>query len=83
MNDGAKWTETNEQPPPEGRIVLTMDSGGQVQKLIFENNLFWHLDRKMYVYYTPLFWKELSCGTADRKNRCPTCGDDDCYCDYA
>lgn len=50
-------------PPPRGIVVETMiaDEDGvrnvQDLKLGTSNNLWWHPDGKMYVYYTPTHWK--------------------------
>ncbi len=52
------WTKTADQPPEPGVVVEAMDSGGHVQDLVFDRNLWWFPDKSMYVYFTPTFWKE-------------------------
>lgn len=56
------WNKTIDIFPKEGKIVNTKiaDEGGErlVQKLIYSNNLWWHTDMSMYVYYTPTHWKK-------------------------
>lgn len=54
MND---WTRTESLRPMEGVVVDAMDSGGHVQKLVYEKGLWWFADRSMYVYFTPTFWR--------------------------
>lgn len=44
--------------PPDGQVVDTMDSGGHVQSLRRNGNLWWFPDGSMYVYYVPKFWRE-------------------------
>lgn len=56
VTDTADWTPTERELPPVGVEVLTMDSGGHVQSLVFEHGLWFFPDRSMYVYYTPKFW---------------------------
>ena len=51
------WTPTEKTPPPSGVEVDTMDSGGRIQRLVREGNLYWFADKSMYVYYVPKFWK--------------------------
>ena len=51
------WIPTDQQPPPEGVVVRTMDSGGHVRELVREKGLYFFPDRSMYVYYTPKFWQ--------------------------
>jgi len=55
------WIETITSTPPEGLIVNTKieDDNGvrNEQELIYSNNLWWHTDKKMYVYYSPTHWK--------------------------
>jgi hypothetical protein len=52
------WHRTESDPPPTGVVVRAMDSGGHVQDLVFEGNLWWFPDRSMYVYFRPVFWTE-------------------------
>ena len=52
------WKATERYKPPQGIVVETMNSGGNVQNLIFKDNLWWFSDMSMYVYYVPIFWRE-------------------------
>lgn len=56
-----RWTSTSMIKPTEGEVVETKISDPQgernVQKLIYKNNLWWHTDMSMYVYYTPTHWR--------------------------
>lgn len=56
-----KWIRTDEQLPPEGVPVDTKldDEYGirNKQPLVYQNNLFWHVDKSMFVYYTPTHWR--------------------------
>lgn len=54
------WHQTKHETPSDGDVVYAMDSGGHVQALLYTNNLWCLPDRSMYVYYTPVFWKEIS-----------------------
>ena len=54
------WTPTTDRLPEAGVTVDAMDSGGHVQPLVYERNLWWFPDRSMYVYYVPKFWKATS-----------------------
>lgn len=51
------WTPTDRKPPPNSVEVDTMDSGGHVQRLVREGNLYWFADKSMYVYYAPKLWR--------------------------
>lgn len=51
------WNRTDSGFPPDGVEVLTMDSGGHVQRLVYERNLWFLPDRSMYVYFVPLMWR--------------------------
>lgn len=51
------WTPTAQERPPEGVVIDAMDSGGHVQKLKRQGNLYFFADMSMYVYYVPTFWK--------------------------
>lgn len=53
------WYRPDRYLPADGEEVETMDSGGHVQTLVFESNLWWFPDRSMYVYYVPTFWRPL------------------------
>ncbi len=58
--ESANWTPTADALPPEGRVVLTMDSGGRVQQLKRRGSLWFVPDGSLYVYYVPAFWQELN-----------------------
>jgi hypothetical protein len=55
----ANWVPTEDRLPEQGVEVDAMDSGGNVQRLVLESNLWWFPDRSMYVYFTPKFWRPL------------------------
>ena len=42
---------------PQNIPLETIDSGGNVQKLIRKGNMFWFPDMSMYVYYVPKGWR--------------------------
>jgi hypothetical protein len=55
------WTPLTSELPPENFPVDTKidDANGarNEQQLMRRNNLWWHPDGKMYVYYTPTHWR--------------------------
>ena len=57
------WKQIDEVKPPNGQQVMTCinDKKGTRNEcvLIFENGLWWHRDKSMYVYYAPTHWKEM------------------------
>lgn len=53
----ADWKVTADEWPEEGVEVDSMDSGGHVQRLVYERGLWWLPDRSMYVYYRPTMWR--------------------------
>lgn len=53
------WNVTATEAPGEGIEVDAMDSGGHVQRLVFERGLWWFPDRSMYVYFVPQFWRAI------------------------
>ncbi len=57
----AEWISVAAIKPPNGIAVLTMidDEKGRrnEQPLIRKDNLWFHDDMSMYVYYTPTHWK--------------------------
>lgn len=61
------WKSVAEQPPSEGKVVITMvaDSRGvrNEQTLKRKGGLWFVPDGSMYVYYTPTHWKETPCQT--------------------
>ena len=52
------WTLTTAALPAEGVPVLAMDSGGHVQRLVRQGGLWFFEDFSMYVYFTPVCWRE-------------------------
>ena len=56
------WHRTTDLLPPEDVVVETMSSGGQHSLLVRSGNLWFFPDRSMYVYYTPVAWKNDSPG---------------------
>ena len=57
--DEQDWCPTDRILPEEGKVVWAMDSGGHVQTLKLSSGLWWFPDGSMYVYFTPLFWKDV------------------------
>ena len=57
MSNEPNWTMTDTMPPPEGVVVLAMDSGGNVQKLKRVGRMYYFEDMSMYVYFTPKCWR--------------------------
>jgi len=55
MND---WYKPSEKLPPNGVVVNTMNSHGQVTQLKRSDRLWFVPDGSMYVYYEPTFWQE-------------------------
>lgn len=57
QNVPENWIRMPNSYPAQGKIVWTkIDDGNgvrNVQKLIYKDNLWWHTDMKMYVYYNP------------------------------
>ena len=51
-----EWYRPDQLPPPEGVVVLAMDSSGHVQELKKRKGLWWFKYDSMYVYFTPTFW---------------------------
>jgi len=59
MADGDNWYPTARYLPEDGKTVWAMDSGGTVSAMKLKNNLWFFNDESMYVYYTPVFWKDI------------------------
>lgn len=60
------WIDmTVETLPPEGEVVMTLDSGGHEQALKRIGRLFYFPDMSMYVYFTPRCWRPLSDAEVD------------------
>lgn len=56
------WIKFKDQKPPKGVIVETKVVGTDgkdhnVQRMIYDRNLWWHEDKSTYVYYVPSHWK--------------------------
>ena len=51
------WKHTATELPENDVVVDAMDSGGHVQDLKRDGNLWWFPDGSMYVYFTPIMWK--------------------------
>jgi hypothetical protein len=51
------WRRCDNDPPPEGVMVVTMSPGGMEQTLCRKGRL-WFVDTDLsfYVYYVPQFW---------------------------
>ncbi len=58
-----EYIKISDQLPPNNVVVMTkIDDGKNIrneQKLIRQDNLYWHADKSMYVYYTPTHWKPI------------------------
>ena len=54
-----QWILTSLLCPDNDRIVETQDSGGCIRHLRFYRNLWWFSDMSMYVYFTPIAWREV------------------------
>ena len=59
------WNRPDEKLPPEGVVVDTMNSHGQVTQLKRSGRLWFVPDGSMYVYYEPMFWR----ANGDSKSR--------------
>ena len=59
MSKPRDWTPATRELPPEGVEVEVMAPSGHVQHLVRDGRLWWFVDRSMYVYYTPQFWREV------------------------
>lgn len=54
------WILTEKKLPPEGVVVDTISPGGLQHMLKREGRLWFHSDGTMYVYYTPVMWREVA-----------------------
>lgn len=54
------WKKTNEVLPAEGQLVETMSENGIQQQLKRRGHLWFDDEEKIYVYYTPILWTEIS-----------------------
>jgi hypothetical protein len=63
MSTGKPWIRLQDQLPPDKALVETKidDERGcrNEQQLQLHNNLWWHPDMSMYVYYTPTHWRNV------------------------
>lgn len=63
MKTEEQWIDCRTQLPPENALVETKihDDRGcrNEQQLRLHNNLWWHADMGMYVYYTPTHWRNV------------------------
>lgn len=58
MNE-RRWNRVDHVLPPENRVVATLSQSGIEQPLKLVGNLWFVPDGSMYVYYTPLHWREV------------------------
>ncbi len=63
QNMSDNWLIIDEHSPPDDIIVWTKidDEKGprNIQQLIRIKRLWWHTDKKIYVYYSPTHWKSV------------------------
>lgn len=52
-----EWFNPNDKRPPDGVIVDTLNSRGQMTQLVLRSNMWWFADMSMYIYYVPKFWR--------------------------
>lgn len=52
------WNQTEKVLPKEGKVVLAMSPSGTVEEMKRHGKLWFFSDDSMYVYYTPVYWKE-------------------------
>lgn len=54
-----QWNDIQSAPQNVEIETKISDSSGErnIQNLIRQDNLFWHTDMSMYVYYTPTHWR--------------------------
>lgn len=57
--NASSWRNTANVLPPEGKVVETMSPGGIQAPLIRSGKLWFMEDGSMYVYYSPVKWREL------------------------
>lgn len=53
------WISLKHQLPPNGVIVNTMNSAGQITELKHQDRLWFIPDGSVHVYYEPQFWKPI------------------------
>lgn len=59
---------TAERFPPEKVVVEAITESGNQVRLVMERGLWFVEDRSMYVYYVPVFWREVTPTTAALDN---------------
>lgn len=52
------WRETKRELPPEC-VVVEVQRGTTITRLVYDHGLWWLPDRSMYVYYEPEAWRPL------------------------
>lgn len=52
-----EWFSPKYKLPPDGVVVETLNSAGQMTQLKRQGNLWFFADGSMYAYYTPTFWR--------------------------
>lgn len=60
MTDYIQWRQIIMELPPEGKLVDTISPSGTQQQLKLQGKLWFLADGSMYVYYTPIFWREIA-----------------------
>lgn len=53
------WVFCEDELPPEGRVVETRSEHGLIQSLKRQGPLWFTPEGTMYVYYTPIAWKDI------------------------
>jgi hypothetical protein len=57
---GRNWVRTSDIAlPVQGVVVETMDSGGNMQTLVYKDGHWFLPDYSMYVYFVPRYWRYL------------------------
>ena len=62
-----EWFSPKDQLPPDGLVVETLNSAGQMTELKRQGNLWWFADGSMYIYYVPTFWRTVQAMNAQPK----------------
>ena len=55
-----RWHRCGTESPPENEVVTVISPGGDVRELVFMRHRWWLPDRSMYVYFDPVFWREVA-----------------------
>ncbi len=53
------WNRTESSLPQENKVVMTISASGQEAKLFRQGSLWFVESGSMYVYYTPIMWREI------------------------